>query len=79
MRRQIGKSNCFSMKLKHVHPNITPMKHKQYPKGLDDSQRDKDGEIREKGGNTLVRTLRKEYGPDFAKGVSLEYETENRS
>jgi hypothetical protein len=46
---------------------------KHYPKGLDDRQRDshtpKAGEIREKRGDTLVRTLRQEYGPDFAPGV----------
>lgn len=28
-----------------------------------------DGEIRQKRGDTLVRTLRKTYGPDFAPGV----------
>jgi len=42
---------------------------KHYPKGLDDRQRDANGEIRHKRGDTLVRTLRKEYGEDFAKGV----------
>jgi hypothetical protein len=36
--------------------------------GLDNRHRDKDGEISKKHGNTLVRTLRKTYGPDFAKG-----------
>lgn len=42
---------------------------KRYPKGLDGRQRDANGEIRQKRGDTLVRTLRKEYGEDFAKGV----------
>ena len=46
---------------------------KHYPKGLDGRQRDrtgaKAGEIREKRGDTLVRTLRKEYGDGFARGV----------
>lgn len=46
---------------------------KHYPKGLDGRMRDstapKGGEIREKRGDTLVRTLRDEYGPDFAPGV----------
>lgn len=46
---------------------------KHYPKGLDDRMRDshapKGGEIREKRGDTLVRTLRVEYGPNFAPGV----------
>ena len=31
--------------------------------------RDLDGEIRRKRGDTLVGTLRKTYGPDFAPGV----------
>jgi hypothetical protein len=39
-----------------------------YPKGLDDRQRDADGEIRKKRDDTLVRTLRKTYGPEFAPG-----------
>ena len=30
---------------------------------------DLDGEIRQKRGDTLVRTLRKTYGPGFAPGV----------
>lgn len=37
--------------------------------GLDDRCRDKDGEIRQKRGDTLVGTLRRTYGPDFAPGV----------
>ena len=41
---------------------------KHYPKGLDGRQRDRDGEIRKKRDDTLVRTLRDEYGEDFAKG-----------
>jgi hypothetical protein len=36
---------------------------------LDDRTRDDDGEIRQKRGDTLVRTLRQIYGPDFAPGV----------
>ncbi len=46
---------------------------KHYRKGLDGRQRDKSGskagKIREKRGDTLVETLRKEYGPGFAPGV----------
>lgn len=38
-------------------------------RGLDDRCRDLDGEIRHKRGDTLVRTLRKTCGPDFAPGV----------
>ena len=37
--------------------------------GLDDRCRDEDGSIRRKRGDTLVGTLRREYGPDFAPGV----------
>jgi len=37
--------------------------------GLDDRCRDQDGEIRRKRSDTLVRTLREEYGDDFAKGT----------
>jgi hypothetical protein len=36
--------------------------------GLDQRHRDKNGEISKKHGNTLVRTLRRSHGPDFAKG-----------
>jgi len=36
--------------------------------GLDDGHRDGDGEIHRKRSDTLVRTLRKEYGPEVAKG-----------
>jgi hypothetical protein len=38
-------------------------------RGLDDRCRDLDGEIRHKRLDTLVGTLRKTYGPDFAPGV----------
>ena len=37
--------------------------------GLDDRCRDADGEIRRKRGDTLVGTLRDEYGPNFAPGI----------
>jgi antitoxin HigA-1 len=36
--------------------------------GLDVRYRDSDGEIRHKRSDTLIGTLRKTYGPDFAKG-----------
>ncbi len=36
--------------------------------GLDNRQRDHSGQIRKKRGDTLVGTLRKEYGAGFAKG-----------
>jgi hypothetical protein len=39
---------------------------KHYPKGLDGRMRDGDGEIRRKRSDTLVRTLRDEYGQGFA-------------
>ena len=41
---------------------------KHYSRGLDDRMRDADGEIRKKRDDTLVRTLRQEYGDDFALG-----------
>jgi hypothetical protein len=37
--------------------------------GLDNRCRDRDGEIRQKRGDTLVRTLRDTYGADFALDV----------
>jgi hypothetical protein len=37
--------------------------------GLDQRCRDMDGEIREKRGDTQVKTLRKIYGDHFALGV----------
>jgi hypothetical protein len=37
--------------------------------GLDQRCRDMNGEIREKRGDTQVKTLRKIYGDDFAPGV----------
>ena len=37
--------------------------------GLDDRCRDEDGQIRRKRDDTLVRTLRRSYGPDFAAGA----------
>ena len=36
--------------------------------GLDDRCRDRDGTIREKRADTLVRTLRRTYGEEFASG-----------
>ena len=41
---------------------------KHFPKGLDNRMRDQDGEIRKKRSDTLVRTLREEYGEHFAAG-----------
>jgi hypothetical protein len=49
---------------------------KHYPKGLDGRERDQNGEIREKRGDTRVATLRKEYGPDFAKGYRSDTKLE---
>ena len=36
----------------------------------DERHRDKNGEISRKHGNTLIGTLRKHYGPGFAKECS---------
>lgn len=41
---------------------------RHFPKGLDDRQRDKSGEIQRKRSDTKVATLRKEYGEEFARG-----------
>ena len=42
---------------------------KECNEGPDNRCRDLDGEIRQKRDDTLVRTLRETYGPDFAPGV----------
>jgi hypothetical protein len=44
--------------------------------GLDNRCRDNDGTIREKRGDTLVRTLRETYGPDFAPGFRSDAKLE---
>ena len=44
--------------------------------GLDHRHRDIDGEIRRKNGNTRVGTLRKTYGPEFAKGFRSDMKLE---
>ena len=49
---------------------------KRCNEGLDDRCRDDDGQIRQKRGDTLVRTLRGEYGPDFAKGYRADTKLE---
>ena len=41
---------------------------KHFRKGLDNRMRDRDGEIRKKRSDTLIGTLRKEYGDHLAKG-----------
>ena len=41
---------------------------KHFPRGLDNRMRDQDGEIRKKRSDTLVGTLRREYGESFAEG-----------
>jgi hypothetical protein len=41
---------------------------KHFPTGLDGRMRDQNGEIRQKRSDTEVKTLRKTYGEDFAKG-----------
>jgi hypothetical protein len=39
-----------------------------HPKGLDGRERDRDGEIRQKRSDTLIGTIRKEYGSLVAPG-----------
>lgn len=41
---------------------------KHFPKGLDGRMRDRDGEIRRKRADTLISTLRQEYGDHVAEG-----------
>lgn len=45
---------------------------KQKQPGLDGRHRDQNGEIHRKRSDTLVGTLRKEYGDDFAKGTRAD-------
>jgi len=52
------------------------MNTKHYPKGLVNRQRDANGEIRRKRGDTLVGTLRETYGDDFAKGIRSDAKLE---
>ena len=52
------------------------MSNKHYPRGLDNRERDRSGQIREKRGDTLVRTLRQEYGDNFAKGYRSDTKLE---
>jgi len=53
---------------------------KKLPHGLDGRARDqnppKAGEIRQKRGDTLVKTLRQEYGSEFAKGFRSDTKLE---
>ncbi len=44
------------------------MKKQHQPIGLDHRTRDESGQIHKKRSDTLVRTLREEYGENFAKG-----------
>jgi hypothetical protein len=44
--------------------------------GLDGRHRDQNGEIRHKNGTTLVKTLRKTYGEDFAQSVRSDMKLE---
>lgn len=41
---------------------------KHFPKGLDDRQRDANGGIRPRRGDTRVATFRETYGDSFLKG-----------
>jgi hypothetical protein len=45
---------------------------KRFPKGLDGRMRDHGGAIRKKRSDTLVRTLRDEYGKHFATGYRAD-------
>lgn len=45
---------------------------KHFPTGLDGRMRDQDGDIRRKREDTLVGTLRREYGDHFASGYRAD-------
>ena len=49
---------------------------KRFPTGLDGRMRDQDGTIRQKRGDTLVKTLREKYGDDFAQGYRSDTKLE---
>jgi predicted RNase H-like HicB family nuclease len=46
-------------------------------RALDSRHKDENGEIRRQSGNTLVRTLRREYGEDFAQGYRSDTRLED--
>jgi hypothetical protein len=46
-------------------------------RGLDGRDRDDNGEIRRKNGNTKLGTLRKSYGEEFAEGYRSDMKLEN--
>ena len=50
------------------------MTEKHFPTGLDGRMRDQNGEIRKKRNDTQVKTLRKEYGNDFASNFRSDSE-----
>lgn len=52
------------------------MSRKHCAPGLDYRCRDESGEIRRKNGNTLVKTLRQTYGPEFAEGFRADMKLE---
>lgn len=45
------------------------MAHERCNTGLDERSRDENGTIRRKRSDTLISTLRQEYGDDFAAGM----------
>lgn len=63
-----------SRKRSYLKSSVTEveMSNQRYPKGLDGRMRDGDGEIRKKRSDTLVRTLRAEYGDEVAKGYRAD-------
>jgi len=65
-----------ALKLARRRDTHTKMSTKHYPKGLDGRQRDDNGQIREKRGDTLVKTLRDEYGSHVAPGYRSDTKLE---
>jgi HTH-type transcriptional regulator/antitoxin HigA len=72
LRRPRTSASCSMPRASSVSEAVTKggggVMAKHFPKGLDNRMRDRDGEIRQKRSDTLVGTLRKEYGDNFAQG-----------
>jgi len=71
-RRRRTNASCNMPGALRVSESVTergvPVMARHFRKGLDNRMRDQDGEIRKKRSDTLVGTLRKEYGDNFAEG-----------
>ena len=70
--KELGISRSRQKKIEKLVEGIiaadTPDSGVRMRRRVDGRHRDKDGTIEKRRGDTLVRTLRKEYGPEFAPG-----------